>query len=275
MDTSKVKNYIIILLALVNLFLLSLILAEKQQEAEVRRTALRELQTLYEKSGVLLPAGLDISQTAPAGQGLTRDLAGERNMAESVLGRCTVAEQGGNIYVYSGPDGQGIFRGTGEFEMLLNFGAADTSRGKEQAARDIMKKMDIPCGSYVDTQVNGEQTIITLDGMFSGSEVYNARVSFRFSADSLMLVYGKRVFDTAVSTDRTQTIDAGTALVRFLSESTASGYVCTAVEGIASGYVMNVTVSGDCILDPVWHIETDTGDYTMNAETGRLETIAF
>ncbi len=107
-----------------------------------------------------------------------------------------------------------------------------------------MKKMDIPCGSYVDTQVNGEQTIITLDGMFSGSEVYNARVSFRFSADSLMLVYGKRVFDTAVSTDRTQTIDAGTALVSF-SASPPQRLCVYRGGGHMQGYVMNVTVSGD------------------------------
>jgi len=275
METSKVKNYILILLAIVNLVLLGPFLAEQRQEAAARRTALREITALYERSGISLPAALDVGEKAPSGRWLTRELESEREMAESVLGRCSVAAQGGNIYIYSGENGQGIFRGTGEFEILLNYGVADTSRGKEQAARDIMKKMGVDCGGYLDVETNGEQTILTLDGVYSGSEVYNARFSFRFSADSLMLVYGKRVFDKDVSTEETQTIDAGTALVRFLSESNRRGHVCTAVEAISPGYVMSVTVSGDCILDPVWHIETDTEEFTMNAETGRLETISF
>ena len=54
-----------------------------------------------------------------------------------------------------------------------------------------------------------------------------------------------------------------------------AGYVCTDILSISPGYAMSVTVSGDCILSPVWHIETDTGAYTLSAETGKLETIIY
>lgn len=275
MDTGKIKNFIIIVLALVNLFLLALYGAVRGNELAMERATYTQLRTLYEKSGITLPADLDITLKAPVGQGLIRDLTAERNMVQAVLGTCSVTEQRGNIYAYSGPDGQASFRGTGEFDMLLAYGVADGSRGKVQAARNILKKMGIEPGEFVSEEVDGEQTAVTLDCKFQGSEVYNARVRFLFSGDSLMIVDGKRVFDTAAAVSEIQTIDAGTALVRFLKESAEAGHVCTDVLSISAGYTMSVTVSGDCILSPVWHIRTNTGEYTLNAETGKLETIVY
>ncbi|MGI6029855.1 MAG: two-component system regulatory protein YycI [Candidatus Heteroscillospira sp.] len=275
MDTAKVKNFIILVLVLVNLFLLGTYAAARRSRSELEQAAYSELSRLYADSRISLPEELDISRKAPAGLGLTRDLDAEKRIAESVLGRCSVTEQGGNIYAYSGPDGQASFRGTGEFEMLLGYGVADTSRGKVQCARELLKKMGIESGSFVSETGDGEQTTVVLDCRYEDSEVYNARVSFLFSGDNLMIVYGKRVFDTVTDTNTAETIDAGTALVRFLKESAENGHVCTDVLSISSGYVMSVAVSGDCTLSPVWHIETDTGEYTLSAETGKLETVSY
>ena len=275
MDTGKIKNFIIAALVLVNLFMLGLYGAARSSEAEMQRNAYIQLQSLYEKSGINLPAGLDITRRAPTGQGMTRNLEAERSMAESVLGKCSVIEQGGNIYAYSGPDGQASFRGTGEFEMLLAYGVADTSRGKVQAAQNLLEKMGIEPGEFVSQEDDEEQTRVVLSCKFENSEVYNARVNFLFSGDNLMIVYGRRVFDTAAKISETETIDAGTALVRFLYDSVEAGHVCTDILSISAGYAMNVTVSGDCILSPVWHVVTNTGEYTLNAETGKQETIVY
>ncbi|MGE4354497.1 MAG: hypothetical protein AB7D36_10500 [Oscillospiraceae bacterium] len=276
MDTSKIKNFIIIVLVLTNALLLVTYAVERVKGNEVKQAATQELIDLYEASGITLPDNLDIYGTAPNSCDLNRNLETERQMIEAILGKCSVSEQGGNIYAYTGENGQASFRGTGEFEMLLNYGVADSSHGRVEASKSVLKQIGMTPGSFSEETQDGEQYTVTLDCLYEGSEVYNARVNFLFSGDSLMIVSGKRVFDT--KTDQAsdeEAIDVGTALVRFLKESASKGYVCTAVTEISPGYAMSVTVSGDCILNPVWRIETDTGEYMLNAVTGRFETIAY
>ena len=275
MDTSKIKNFIIIVLVLTNMFLVVTSAVESSKENEVKRAAAEQLVSLYENKGISLPEKLDIYASAPVGCDLTRDLLQEQKIVESILGPCSVSEQGGNIYAYSGSDGQASFRGTGEFEMLLNYGVANSNRGRIEAARDVLKKMGLTAGDYSNETQDGEQYTVTLDCVYDGGDVYNARVSFLFSGESLMIVSGKRVFDTCIDSSALETIDLGTALVRFLKESADNGYICTVVTDISAGYAMSVTVSGACILSPVWRIETDTGEYIMNAVSGRFETIAY
>ena len=98
METGKIKNFILIVLILTNLFLLGIFAVDKNTEREVERSAYAQLRTVYEQAGISLPEGLEIMQKAPAGVGLRRDLAAEKEMAEAVLGSCTVTEEGGNIY---------------------------------------------------------------------------------------------------------------------------------------------------------------------------------
>lgn len=275
MDTGKIKNFIIIVLIITNVFLLASFGVRYSRASEFRRTANEELAKLYDSHNISLPEGLDAFDIAPSGLGLTRDLESERKMAESILGKCSMTEQGGNIYVYLGAKGQASFRGTGEFEMLLEYEAVEISRGKLHTARSVLETMGIKYGGFEEEITDGDRHTITLDCKYELSDVYNVRVNFLFYGDNLMLIYGKRVFDSETERSQVQTINAGTALVRFLKESSDRGYVCTVVTRVSSGYSMTVAVSGDCILTPVWHIETDTGNYIINAETGRLETMAY
>ena len=275
METAKIKNFILIVLVLANVFLLVIFGVEKSREFEVERQAYAQLQELYEKAGISLPGSLSVMEKAPVSRGLSRSLEAERMMLEKVLGKCTVIEERGNIYAYIGTNGQAKLRGTGEFDMLLGYGVANGSDGKEKCARELLEKMGFECGSYVHEEVNGEQTTITLNCVFEGNDVYNARISCLFSGNNLMIVEGKRFFDTDVETAHSETIDAGTALVRFLKESVEKGIVCTSVTDISAGYNMSVTVSGDCILSPVWYINTDAGSHVLNAETGKMEIITY
>lgn len=275
MDTSKIKNYIIVLLVLVNVFLLGLNGVQASREATVRQAATKELIALYESQGISLPRGIDIFEAAPVGYVLTRDLTLEKKMVESVLGRCNTAEQSGNIYVYAGANGQASFRGTGDFEMLLNHNTVEASRGKLRAAEDVLKKMGITYVAYGEEIRDGEQYALTFNCEYRNGEVYNAQIRFLFSGDNLMMVSGKRIFDTRTSASETQSLDLGTALVGYLNEAAKQGYISTKVTGVSSGYTLSVNISGESVLNPVWRIETDTGSYMMNAVTGRFETLIY
>jgi len=61
--------------------------------------------------------------------------------------------------------------------------------------------------------------------------------------------------------------------MRFLEIVRSEGFICSRLEGLMPGYLMNVTVSGESTLTPVWHIETDTGELFINALSGKQETI--
>jgi len=275
METAKIKNFILIVLVLANLFLLAIFGVEKSREYEVERQAYNQLQKLYEDAGISLPPALSVMEKAPMGRALARSLEGEREMIEKVLGKCSVTDRGGNIYIYTGKNGQAILRGGGEFDMLLGYGVANGSDGKVECAQELVEKLGLKCGGYVHEEIDGEQTTVTLSCMYDGSEVYNARISCLYSGDNLMIVKGMRFFETDMEINAAETIDAGTALVRFLKESVDKGIVCTSVTDIAAGYNMSGSGTEVCILSPVWYIETDAGSHVLNAETGKMENISY
>lgn len=275
METGKIKNFIIIVLALANLFLLGIFVAEKSRQRELERNAYSQLSLLYEQAGVSLPVGLDIMETVSPGKSFSRDLNTELGMVEAVLGKCSVTDQGGSIYVYSGEKGSAKFHGTGEFNMNLDYGVVQAERNKAHAAAKLLEKMGMEPGECVLEEVDGQQTTVVLNCASGGSQVYNARVTMLFSGDTLMIVYGSRVFDTAAKSSDAPTLDAGTALVRFLRGSKEKGYVYSSVTGISAGYTLNVDMLESCALSPVWYIQTDAGSYILGAENGKLESISY
>ena len=60
--------------------------------------------------------------------------------------------------------------------------------------------------------------------------------------------------------------------LRFLELVEREGIICSRLDRLTPGYLMDVTLSGESILTPVWHIETDTVDLYLNALTGLPES---
>ena len=124
------------------------------------------------------------------------------------------------------------------------------------------------------TQGSGDNEDVTFSCVWSGSTVYNARVTFHFSAGQLCLITGTRLFDTQsarVSLDNCP--DGITVLMNFLQSVRSTGDVCTEIRSLELGYFMSSAVSGECTLRPVWCVETDSRAYYIDAETGKSETL--
>jgi hypothetical protein len=66
---------------------------------------------------------------------LKRDLEAEQKMVEAILDLARYPNNGGNIYAIRAVTGRQSFRGTGEFEMLLTTGVADSSGGESRRQR--------------------------------------------------------------------------------------------------------------------------------------------
>ena len=68
-------------------------------------------------------------------------------------------------------------------------------------------------------------------------------------------------------------IDVPTVLTRFLSLVLENGHVCSSLDKLELCYNMQANAAGEATLTPVWRIETDTGEFFINAVTGLQETV--
>ena len=113
---------------------------------------------------------------------------------------------------------------------------------------------------------------LELCGCWNGHPVYNAVLGIDFSGERLYMVSGTMPFNVERSRDENAGMDSVSVLVRFVELARSEGFICSRIDALEAGYLMNVTTSGESTLTPVWRIATDTGDFYINAATGRSES---
>lgn len=260
--TSRLKNIVIAILALVNVFLLALLAGRAVQERAERVRAEEELLRLYAADGVTLPAAL-IPRKLPrfAVTDLTRDRNAEASFAEAILGACAAEDVGGGIYRYRGEWGACLFRSSGSLEATLERPVGDWDTFCEN-----LFSVYGYAETTSDVQPDGTGTVSAVRILPSGM-VFNALLMLRFYRGNLISVTGAFVPD-AEPVESHETVDGITALVRFLDYSRGGGEVCTAVTDVQSGYLR--TASAVQKLIPVWCIVTDVNRYYVNRTTGEI-----
>ena len=137
MERYRLKNIIILILALLNAFLLVALGIRGTEEHTARRTQQQELVALFAADGMTLDPALIPADTELSAYTLLRDETLEKNAAAFWLG--TVSErtaQGGGIYTYSGSHGAAVFRDTGSFDIAGTLSGGDAA----SLCRDFCKK---------------------------------------------------------------------------------------------------------------------------------------
>ena len=276
MDKSKAKNFILIVLALVNVFLLFSVISNAKEERDAQAYREESLKKVLSDNGITLDSDIELPDTVPPLLSLKRDMDAEYDSFNSLIGRSTVIDLGGNVFYYEGIDGQAKSRGTGEFEMKLDSGVITKGKNPAAAAKSAMKKLGIECSSVEPTiTVDGENTTVTLCCAWKGVVVYSAQINFYFNSDNLLFISGTRPLhvENAVSSSENYP-DGVTVLMGFLDSISQSGYVCSQISDLQIEYSMYSAVSGYCTLKPVWCIQTNSGPYYIDAETGITENIS-
>jgi len=274
-DKLKIKNFILILLALVNVFLLFIVLTNVMEERKAQASRMEALENVLAEKGIMLNPDIELPETVPPLLSLKRDMEAEKHKLTSLIGSCKVLDQGGNIFFYSGSDGEGRFRGTGEFEIKLNSGVISTGRYPVSAAKAAMKKLGLECDDIEPlVTTDGNDTTVVLSCSWDGTDIYNARVTFNFTSDNLLLISGTRPLDAKFSVQSSENYpDSVTILMNFLESIQQTGYICSEITDLKIEYYMYSAVSGNCTLKPVWCITTNSGPYYIDAETGKAENI--
>ena len=125
MERYRLKNIIILILALLNAFLLAALSIRGSGARTARRTQQQELVALFAADGMELDPALIPEDTAVSVYTLTRDEALEKKVAAYLLGETPEgASQGGGIYTYSTARGAAIFRDIGSFDAAGTIPAA-------------------------------------------------------------------------------------------------------------------------------------------------------
>ena len=266
MERYRLKNIIILILALLNAFLLAALSIRGSGARTARRTQQQELVALFAADGMELDPARIPEDTAVSVYTLTRDEALEKKVAAYLLGETPEgASQGGGIYTYSTARGAAIFRDIGSFDA-----AGTLSQGSaEDFCRDFCEEF-----SY-------SEPVFTLDDTGSGTAaavrlwnrapVFNGSITFTIDHGSVMTVSGSLLPDTAAETaSDTEPLTAFAALIAFQQMRHESSSVVSAITEISLCYELQNTAAASMTLVPSWQIVTDTAIFYVNCISGTV-----
>jgi hypothetical protein len=263
MATHRLKNLVILTLALANLFLLCSLGLRQAQRAAAQSRAAEELTALYAAEGVTLHAEAISFAPAPAPLSLARDNYAEKNAAESFLGEnLTQSDEGGGIRVYSSPVGQAVFRASGLFEITGDLG--------ENAAL-LASRFCRSYGCQLPDAWFGDMGSgsVTVNQIRQGYAVEDCTVTFYAQNHRLVGVSGTFLPVNYSAAQNTRLLSASTALTAFLDARRTSGAVVSGVSHMVPCYQLQSSAA-TLSLSPMWRLETDTVDYYVNCITGSV-----
>ncbi len=267
MQSFRLKNIIILILTLLNLFLLGSLVTRRCAERAVRDRATQQLVALFAADGITLDPDLIPREAPPSGGTLEEDLELDQQVATRFLdGDLTRADQGGGIYTYtSSHGGTAAFRPGGSFDIACR-------QESPEAAQSLFQSF---CRSFLygDPQLRTNQ-----DGSRSGSAVrrfdgypvLNCTVSFNVDADGVMSVSGTHLSQRFTPDQGPAPLSAPAALTAFLENRRELSAVISAVTEILPCYELQSTSAAPMALVPAWCIRTDTSSYYVNCYTGAV-----
>lgn len=266
MESFRLKNIIILILALMNLFLLGSLYGRANARQEVQDRTRQQLVELFsaDSARIALDGDAISFQTPPAGGTLSRDVAQDQQAATLLLGEGLLrSDQGGGIYSYENKAGAAVFRSGGNFDATVHLSSPEDA---EALFRAFCKEFQ-----YQETAGSkpGKPFSASAVHTHSGYDVINAAVTFQVS-DNTLHVSGTYLPNTLAPSDRSDALSGPSALTAFLNTRREIGAVVSAVIGMYPCYEVQSTAAAPMVLTPAWCIETDAGRYYVNCYTGAV-----
>lgn len=264
MDRSKLKNIIILILAIANLCLLGAIGWRVTEERAARERTAQELTERFARQNVALTAQLP-DKTPPAGVTLTRSTDHDAALARALLGEQAAARDlGGGIYRYSSEAGRGAFRSGGSFEITGRLGSGDA----ESFCRKLCREFGYE-EFTMELDENGTGSGSALQ-YFNGLPVIHAEVRFQVEEGILTAVQGVALPNAAAGSEDSDAMTAATALTLFLEDCRATGAVVSAVTAVTPCYELQSTAAAPMTLSPAYRITADSGDFYVSCSAGKV-----
>lgn len=264
MDRSLLKNIIIIILVLVNLFLMASLFTRQTSAVHSRQQTEEQLTELFAADGMTLEKQAFSQKDPPAVFALTRNLQLERNVAAFFLGSSLIQEdQGGGTYTYAGDSGVARFRSNGSFEIAGALSSGDA----EALCRSFCKNFSYSSLVFeLNESGSGSATAVCI---CNDLPVFNCTVTFTIDRGELRTVSGTLLSQegSPVVSD-VELLSATAALTTFQNVRREIGAVVSSVTDLTLCYELQS--SSAMTLVPSWRISTDTKYYYVNCLTGTV-----
>ena len=262
MSAPKLKNLLIVVLLLVNVFLMILVIPAQLEARRQSREAGQRLEALFAADDIAFHP-----ETVPQGKKLrevrmTVDAQMCAAAAKALLGEDTVQRETERGAYYTSSLGSLQFTGT-KFTAMLSLPA----QSPEEVSRTVLETMGLHVFDLQSEEENGVVTH-TVRLEILGFPVADSPVTLRFENGCLTFMEGVMMTEQMLTrVGRTDAVSARNALVTFLGNRLSTGWMGSAVYAVEQGWYVSRTSGNDSILCPVWCIFTDTGDYLVNGIT--------
>ena len=269
MKTSRIKNIVIVILALVNAFLLVLLLGRQNQQRVAHERSVEQLSLLLANNGIAFDTSLLPGNVSYLAAELSYDADAEAAFARALLGDdAAVRSTGGGSSVYESECGSLRFRANGVIEGTPNLFVSNPIALCEDIFRSCDYEMDDTAYAHaLAVSDSGSGTISALRSV-DGLSVFAAPLSLTFENNTLVAVSGS-FLPSVTSVAGADGMDAISALVRFLDYRNSNGLVCTEITALTRGYLLQSSATS-AKLSPAWHIATDVSEYYVNSATGEI-----
>lgn len=265
------KNIILIILALTNLFLLIFVLSQALQNSRMREQVRENSIAFLRDRGVqvdetLIPQTVDLLP-----QVVERDLEAEEAIAGALLrGEVQVETRGGEVYRYFNGNGSLQCHSDGTFSAQLAPASFPLEGERAEACRSVLELLGFQ-GELVEEQ--GDQ--LTFRQTWEGVPLFSQQVTLICAENGLEeMTNGRRLVGQPVEDPARRPITVATALIEFFNGVSALGDVYNRIDSIEQGYVSAASLSGPMTLTPVWRVTTDTGAYQLDMVTGAVSRIS-
>lgn len=265
MPWTKLKNIILLILVLTNLFLLALVVSQslqsRRQNSQTREhTVLFLAERGVEVSADSIPQSIELlPQTAERNQEKEQQTA-----ALLLKGEVEKEARGGEIYRYSNSQGWVQYHSDGSFSAYLEPGVYP-AQDKKAACTAILETV-----GFEGTLLEETEEELVFQQTWNEIPLFGQRVSIFCANGSVSTISGQRLMGEPEVDQTRKTITVSTALVRFLNGVSTLGDVCNRIDRVEEGYVCTATLTGSMLLTPAWQVTTDTGAYQLDTVTGTV-----
>lgn len=255
MRWSRIKNIIILLLVIVNLFLLAQVSIRiwRTQQGE-RETRERMIEILSNNGIAFLPEEVPGQMPLTAWQ-VAMEIPGE-DQAAQLVGELQEVQSVGARTTYIGAWGRATFSTTGEVEAEFSPGGWARSREQITAGMtELLNALGLKACRELERREENERVSVTVIQLWEGSPVFANTLTLTWEDGSFTHLSGRWLLGTGETAAAGEIVTSSTALARFLTALNEGGYVCSQITDLYAGYTASGT--GTVNLTPAWFIETD------------------
>ncbi len=273
MEWSKIKNIMLLMLVLTNVFLLFFV-ATPRAQTEMNEDASRlNALSILEQRGISLDSQIVPLNINHYAQVIIPDRTVEPQLASNLLGDVSQLALGGDVYRYVSDSGSIRFHSGGEFSAQFSNDAFPIlSQTEQTVAATLIKKLEMDTNLIHISELD-DTTTLTYRQLWDDVPLLDYEFTLVCDQNHIVeIINGKRLYGASSQPSDPQNT-VSTALMQFAAGLQSLGDICRTITSITPAYRASTDLSGTIQLTPLWCIETDTGSYQLNLITGTLARI--